>query len=413
VSDQDNKYESLPPYNPMLDLRYFNSPLNAQWDDSLNLICRAFHNAQVQMKLPVVWSIDNDKIVLKDLTTFYSLLVVGTSYSGKTNFLHQLLISLLFKKHPSQLKIILIDFKGLEFAKYRLLERHYLAKLPGLEESVLNNSQDGLHTLMALSKEIDNRVELFKDASVKTIIEYNDKFVNRKLHPSRGHQYLPYLLLVIDELADLMITSRREMLAALERLLTDGYRVGIISIICTNQFIGDNFPNILNSLTGQKAVFRMFDKEDYRKFLHTTRIDKSITEGEFIYKDENKILYGKSTLISSNEIDKFVDFIVTQTGYPQAFLLPNYLNEEETPVENFDFADRDSLFEDAARLIVQNQIGSTSLLQRRMKLGYNRTERLMDQLEAAGIVGPNQGSKVRDVLIKTESELEKHLNNLK
>lgn len=398
-------------YNSNFNLQDYNYPKLELIDDNtlkdVLYLSRELSNGQI---LPAIWSFKNEITLSEDLSTIGNLLVVGPPGIGKSNFLHQLIISLLFKKHPVQLKFVLVDFKKLEFGVYKLIENHFLAKLANEEESIVTETKKAVHTINALCIEMDNRYDLLKEAGCRNIKEYNGKFIERKLNPEKGHQFLPFIILIIDELADILIFEKNVVNASLEKLIRQGNKVGLITILSTSQVVGDTLQSNLGSLIEQRVVFRLFDREDYRRFYGTVNLDIPDDEGDFLYKNEGNFVLGKSIFINLDDIERVINFIGEQRGYPNAFLLPEYIDEGEKEGKYFDLVDKDSLFEDAARLIVASQVGSTSLLQRRMKLGYNRTGRLMDQLEAAGIVGHNQGSKAREVLVKTETDLQKILD---
>ncbi|HYC39009.1 MAG TPA: DNA translocase FtsK 4TM domain-containing protein [Chitinophagaceae bacterium] len=370
-----------------------------------------FQHNNYSLPIALGKKIDNDNFIV-DLTGMPHLLMAGATGQGKSVGVNAILVSLLYKKHPSQLKFVLIDPKKVELSLYRKIERHFLAKLPGEEEAIITDTRKVVHTLNALCIEMDNRYDLLKEAGARNIKEYNEKFVSRKLNPQKGHQYLPFIVLVIDEFADLIMTAGKEIEMPIARLAQLARAVGIHLIIATQR------PSV-NIITGTikanfpcRIAFKVTSKIDSRTILDTGGADQLIGKGDMLISHHGEITRVQCAFVDTPEVERVVDYIGDQRGYPQAFLLPEYVDEAELEGKDFDLADRDSLFEDAARLIVQNQIGSTSLLQRRMKLGYNRAGRLMDQLEAAGIVGPNQGSRARDVLIKTELELEQHLSHL-
>lgn len=355
--------------------------------------------------------IDNDNYIV-DLTSMPHLLMAGATGQGKSVGINAILVSLLYKKHPSQLKFVLIDPKKVELNIFRYIEKHFLAKLPGEEEAIITDTKKVVHTLNALCIEMDNRYDLLKEAGARNIKEYNEKFVKRRLNPQKGHQYLPFIVLVIDEFADLIMSAGKEIELPIARLAQLARAVGIHLIIATQR------PSV-NIITGTikanfpcRIAFKVTSKIDSRTILDTGGADQLIGKGDMLISYHGEITRLQCVFVDTPEVERVVEFIGEQRGYPQAFLLPEYVDEKELEGKDFDLGDRDSLFEDAARLIVQNQIGSTSLLQRRMKLGYNRAGRLMDQLESAGIVGPSQGSKARDVLIKSEIELQQHLNAL-
>ncbi len=355
--------------------------------------------------------IDNDNFIV-DLTSMPHLLMAGATGQGKSVGVNAILVSLLYKKHPSQLKLVLIDPKKVELSLYRLIEKHFLAKLPGEEESIITDTKKVVHTLNALCIEMDNRYDLLKEAGARNIKEYNEKFIKRKLNPQKGHQYLPFIVLVIDEFADMIMTAGKEIEMPIARLAQLARAVGIHLIIATQRPSVNIITGIIKANFPSRVAFKVSSRIDSRTILDTGGAEQLIGKGDMLISHNGEITRLQCPFVDTPEVEQIVEFIGKQRGYPQAFLLPEYVDEKELEGKDFDLSDRDSLFNDAARLIVQNQIGSTSLLQRRMKLGYNRAGRLMDQLEAAGIVGPNQGSKARDVLIKTEMDLQQHLDIL-
>jgi len=355
--------------------------------------------------------IDNENFIV-DLTSMPHLLMAGATGQGKSVGVNAILVSLLYKKHPSQLKLVLIDPKKVELSLYRVIENHFLAKLPGEDEAIITDTKKVVHTLNALCIEMDNRYDLLKEAGARNIKEYNEKFVKRKLSPLKGHQFLPFIVLVIDEFADLIMTAGKEIEMPIARLAQLARAVGIHLIIATQRPSVNIITGTIKANFPSRIAFKVSSKIDSRTILDTGGAEQLIGKGDMLISHHGEVTRLQCVFVDTPEVDKIVSFIEKQRGYPHAFLLPEYVDEKELEGKDFDMNERDSLFEDAARLIVQNQVGSTSLLQRRMKLGYNRAGRLMDQLESAGIVGPNQGSKARDVIIKTESELMQHLSNL-
>ena len=355
--------------------------------------------------------IDNENFIV-DLASMPHLLMAGATGQGKSVGVNAILVSLLYKKHPSQLKLVLIDPKKVELSIYRKIEKHFLAKLPGEDEAIITDTHKVINTLNALCIEMDNRYDLLKEAGSRNIKEYNEKFIKRKLNPQKGHQYLPFIVLVIDEFADLIMTAGKEIEMPIARLAQLARAVGIHLIIATQRPSVNIITGTIKANFPARIAFKVSSKIDSRTILDTGGAEQLIGKGDMLVSHHAEVTRLQCAFVDTPEVDEVVDFIGNQRGYPQAFLLPEYVDEKELEGRDFDLSDRDSLFEDAARLIVQNQVGSTSLLQRRMKLGYNRAGRLMDQLEAAGIVGPNQGSKARDVLIKTEMELQQHLDLL-
>lgn len=355
--------------------------------------------------------IDNENFIV-DLATMPHLLMAGATGQGKSVGVNAILVSLLYKKHPSQLKFVLVDPKKVELSLYRTIEKHFLAKLPGEEEAIITDTKKVVHTLNALCIEMDNRYDLLKEASCRNIREYNEKFVARKLNPEKGHQYLPFIVLVIDEFADLIMTAGKEIEMPIARLAQLARAVGIHLIIATQRPSVNIITGTIKANFPARIAFKVSSKIDSRTILDTGGAEQLIGRGDMLISYNGEITRLQCVFVDTPEVERVVASIGKQRGYPQAFLLPEYIDEKEMEGRDFDMLSRDPLFEDAARLIVQSQVGSTSLLQRRMKLGYNRAGRLMDQLEAAGIVGPSQGSKVRDVLYKTEMDLDQYLQSM-
>lgn len=368
-----------------------------------------FQNNKYSLPIAIGKKIDNENFIV-DLTSMPHLLMAGATGQGKSVGLNAILVSLLYKKHPSHLKFVLIDPKKVELSVYRHIEKHFLAKLPGEEDAIITDTKKVVHTLNALCIEMDNRYDLLKEAGARNIKEYNEKFIKRRLNPQKGHQYLPFIVLVIDEFADLIMTAGKEIEMPIARLAQLARAVGIHLIIATQRPSVNIITGTIKANFPSRIAFKVSSKIDSRTILDAGGAEQLIGKGDMLISHNGELTRLQCAFVDTPEVEQVVEFIGNQRGYPQAFLLPEYIDEKELEGKGFDLSDRDSLFEDAARLIVQNQIGSTSLLQRRMKLGYNRAGRLMDQLEAAGIVGPNQGSKARDVLIKTEMELQQHLD---
>ena len=370
-----------------------------------------FQHNNYSLPIALGKKIDNDNFIV-DLTSMPHLLMAGATGQGKSVGVNAILVSLLYKKHPSQLKFVLIDPKKVELSLYRVIENHFLAKLPGEEEAIITDTKKVVHTLNALCIEMDNRYDLLKEAGARNIKEYNEKFVKRRLSPLKGHQFLPFIVLVIDEFADLIMTAGKEIEMPIARLAQLARAVGIHLIIATQRPSVNIITGTIKANFPSRIAFKVSSKIDSRTILDTGGAEQLIGKGDMLISHHGEVTRLQCAYVDTPEVDKIVSHIEKQRGYPQAFLLPEYVDEKELESRDFDVNDKDPLFEDAARLIVQNQVGSTSLLQRRMKLGYNRAGRLMDQLEAAGVVGPNQGSKARDVLIKTDSDLNQHLSNL-
>ncbi len=349
--------------------------------------------------------IDNENFIV-DLANMPHLLMAGATGQGKSVGLNAILVSLLYKKHPSQLKFVLVDPKKVELSIYKTIERHFLAKLPGEEEAIITDTKKVVHTLNALCIEMDNRYDLLKEAGCRNIREYNEKFAARKLNPENGHQFLPFIVLVVDEFADLIMTAGKEVEMPIARLAQLARAVGIHLIIATQRPSVNIITGTIKANFPARIAFKVSSKIDSRTILDTGGAEQLIGKGDMLISYNGELVRLQCAFVDTPEVDKVNEFIGSQRGYAQAFLLPEYVDEKEMAKGDFDVNDKDPLFEDAAKLIVASQSGSTSLLQRKMKLGYNRAGRLMDQLESAGVVGPNQGSKVRDVLIKTDADLQ-------
>jgi S-DNA-T family DNA segregation ATPase FtsK/SpoIIIE len=368
-----------------------------------------FQNNHFSLPIAIGKKIDNENFIV-DLTTMPHLLMAGATGQGKSVGLNAILVSLLYKKHPSQLKLVLIDPKKVELSIYKSIEKHFLAKLPGEDEAIITDTKKVIHTLNALCIEMDNRYDLLKEAGTRNIKEYNQKFVSRKLNPEKGHQFLPFIVLVIDEFADLIMTAGKEVEMPIARLAQLARAVGIHLIIATQRPSVNIITGTIKANFPARIAFKVSSKIDSRTILDIGGAEQLIGKGDMLISYNGELTRLQCAFVDTPEVDEITDFIGDQQGYEKVFELPEYVDEKEFENKVFDAADRDSLFDDAAKIIVQTQSGSTSLLQRRMKLGYNRAGRLMDQLEAAGIVGPSQGSKVRDVLVKTEAELQQYIN---
>ena len=375
------------------------------------LASEKFTNSTFSLPIAIGKKIDNENFIV-DLATMPHLLMAGATGQGKSVGLNAILVSLLYKKHPSQLKFVLVDPKKVELSIYKVIEKHFLAKLPGEEESIITDTKKVVHTLNALCIEMDNRYDLLKEAGCRNIKEYNEKFLNRKLNPQKGHQYLPFIVLVVDEFADLIMTAGKEVEMPIARLAQLARAIGIHLIIATQRPSVNIITGTIKANFPARIAFKVSSKIDSRTILDAGGAEQLIGKGDMLISYNGDITRLQCAFVDTPEVDKITDFIGNQRGYPDAFLLPEYVDEKEEGNKSFDSADRDPLFNDAAKLIVQNQIGSTSLIQRRMKLGYNRAGRLMDQLESAGIVGANAGSKAREVLFKSETELQEYLDSM-
>jgi S-DNA-T family DNA segregation ATPase FtsK/SpoIIIE len=370
-----------------------------------------FQNNNFALPIAIGKKIDNENFIV-DLASMPHLLMAGATGQGKSVGINALLVSLLYKKHPSQLKFVLVDPKKVELSIYREIEKHFLAKLPGEEEPIITDTKKVVYTLNALCIEMDNRYDLLKEAGCRNIKEYNEKFVKRKLNPQKGHQYLPFIVLVVDEFADLIMTAGKEVEMPIARLAQLARAVGIHLIIATQRPSVNIITGTIKANFPARIAFKVSSKIDSRTILDAGGAEQLIGKGDMLVSYNGEITRLQCAFVDTPEVDRVVAFIGEQRGYPQAFMLPEYVDEKEMEGKDFDLTDRDPLFEDAARLIVQNQMGSTSLIQRRMKLGYNRAGRLMDQLEQAGIVGKNLGSKARDVLVHSETELQEILDTM-
>lgn len=370
-----------------------------------------FQHSQMDLPIAIGKKIDNENFIA-DLAKMPHLLMAGATGQGKSVGINTLLVSLLYKKHPSQLKFVLVDPKKVELSLYKLIEKHFLAKLPGEEDAIITDTKKVVHTLNALCIEMDLRYDLLKEAGTRNIREYNAKFTQRRLNPQKGHRYLPFIVLVIDEFADLIMTAGKEVEMPIARLAQLARAVGIHLIIATQRPSVNIITGTIKANFPARIAFKVSSKIDSRTILDTGGAEQLIGQGDMLISFNGEVVRLQCAFVDTPEVESVAEFIGEQRGYPDAFLLPEYIDEKDMEGKDFSLADRDPLFEEAARVIVQNQQGSTSLLQRRMKLGYNRAGRLMDQLEAAGIVGPNMGSKARDVIVKSESDLEEILNSM-
>lgn len=370
-----------------------------------------FQNTDYDLPIVLGRTISNE-VYMADLTRMPHLLIAGATGQGKSVGVNVILTSLIYKKHPSQLKFILVDPKKVELTLYNKLERHFLAELPGSEEPIITDTKQVVYTMNALCIEMDTRYNLLKEAQTRNLKEYNDKFVSRKLNPQKGHRYLPYIVVVVDELADLMMTAGKEIETPIARLAQLARAIGIHLVLATQRpdvkvitgTIKVNFP--------ARISYKVVSKMDSRIILDTGGADQLVGMGDMLLSINSDVLRLQSPFIDTKEVERICDYVGSQRGYPSAYLLPEYVGDESGEVGDVDLTDRDTLFEDAARLIVLHQQGSTSLIQRKLKLGYNRAGRLIDQLEAAGIVGPFEGSKAREVLVSDEYALEQKLRDL-
>ncbi len=367
-----------------------------------------------EMELPIVLgkTISNETFVT-DLAKMPHMLMAGATGQGKSVGLNAVLTSLLYKKHPTEVKFVLVDPKKVELTLFNKIERHYLAKLPNEEEAIITDTKKVINTLNSLCIEMDDRYEILKTAMCRNIVEYNKKFVSRKLNPEEGHRYLPYIVLVIDEFADLIMTAGKEVETPIARLAQLARAIGIHLIIATQRPSVNVITGIIKANFPCRIAFRVTSKIDSRTILDAGGADQLIGKGDMLIAQGSELTRLQCAFVDTPEVEKITDFIGNQRAYPEAHLLPEYVGEEGGEPGEVDLDDRDSLFEDAARILVQHQQGSASLLQRKLKLGYNRAGRIIDQLETAGIIGPFEGSKARKVLIPDEMALDEHLRQEK
>ncbi len=374
------------------------------------LASEKFQNTKMDLPIALGKTISNE-IFIADLAKMPHLLMAGATGQGKSVGLNAVLVSLLYKKHPSQIKFVLVDPKKVELTLFNKIERHYLAKLPDSADAIITDTKKVVHTLNSLCIEMDQRYDLLKDAEVRNLREYNAKFISRKLNPNNGHKFLPYIVLVVDEFADLIMTAGKEVETPIARLAQLARAIGIHLIIATQRpsvyiitgTIKANFP--------ARIAFRVTSKIDSRTILDSGGADQLIGRGDMLLSTGNDLIRLQCAFVDTPEVDKICDFIGSQRSYPTAFMLPEYVDEngEGSGSKDDDPSQRDAFFKQAAEIVVQTQQGSASLLQRRLKLGYNRAGRIVDQLESAGIIGPFEGSKAREVLIKDMLSLDQFL----
>ena len=369
-----------------------------------------FQTAEMELPIALGKTISNETFVV-DLAKMPHLLMAGATGQGKSVGLNAVLTSLLYKKHPAEVKFVLVDPKKVELTLFNKIERHYLAKLPDSGDAIITDNTKVINTLNSLCIEMDNRYSLLKDAMVRNIKEYNEKFRHRKLNPELGHRFLPYIVLVVDEFADLIMTAGKEVEIPIARLAQLARAIGIHLIIATQRPSVNVITGMIKANFPARIAFRVTSKIDSRTILDSGGADQLIGRGDLLYTQGNEIVRVQCAFVDTPEVDKICDFIGAQKAYPEAYLLPEYVGEDSGIKLDIDISERDSLFREAAEVIVTAQQGSASLIQRKLKLGYNRAGRLIDQLEAAGIVGPFEGSKARSVLISDLVALEHFLNN--
>ena len=372
---------------------------------------KKFQEAPFELPIGLGKTISNETYVI-DLTKLPHLLIAGATGQGKSVGLNAVLTSLLYKKHPAQLKFVLVDPKKVELTLYTKIEKHFLAMLPDGEESIITDTQKVINTLNSLTIEMDNRYDLLKKAHTRNIKEYNGRFIDRKLNPENGHRYLPYIVLIIDEFADLIMTAGKEIEMPLARLAQLARAIGIHLVIATQRPTTNIITGLIKANFPARIAFRVMSSIDSRTILDSPGANQLIGRGDMLISAGSEPVRLQCAFIDTPEIDNITEFISNQQSYPTAFHLPEYIDESADKIGEVDLQKRDSLFEEAARLIVATQQGSTSLIQRKFSIGYNRAGRIIDQLEAAGVVGSFEGSKARKVLIPDEYSLEQLLNRL-
>jgi S-DNA-T family DNA segregation ATPase FtsK/SpoIIIE len=369
-----------------------------------------FQEAEMELPIALGKTISNETFVV-DLAKMPHLLMAGATGQGKSVGLNAVLTSLLYKKHPAEVKFVLVDPKKVELTLFNKIERHYLAKLPDSEDAIITDNSKVINTLNSLCIEMDNRYSLLKDAMVRNIKEYNEKFKARKLNPEHGHQFLPYIVLVVDEFADLIMTAGKEVETPIARLAQLARAIGIHLIIATQRPSVNVITGMIKANFPARIAFRVTSKIDSRTILDTGGADQLIGRGDMLFSNGNDLVRIQCAFVDTPEVERIVDYIGSQKAYSTAYLLPEYVGEESSMKLDIDISERDAMFREAAEIIVTAQQGSASLLQRKLKLGYNRAGRLIDQLEAAGIVGPFEGSKARSVNIPDLVALDQFLNN--
>lgn len=369
-----------------------------------------FQHTKMELPFGMGKTIQNEPYVA-DLTRMPHILMAGATGQGKSVGLNAIIASILYTKHPAQVKFVMIDPKKVELTLFSKIERHFLAKLPDSEEAIITDTRKVVRTLNSLNIEMDNRYDLLKDAQVRNIKEYNTKFVARQLNPLNGHRFLPYIVVVIDEFADLIMTAGKEIEAPLTRIAQLARAIGIHLVIATQRPSVNIITGTIKANFPARIAFRVISKIDSRTILDTGGADQLVGRGDMLLSTGSDLIRLQCAFVDTPEIERITEYIGSQRAYPDAYYLPEYADEQDHKEQDFDPLERDELFEDAARLIVDTQQGSTSLLQRKLKLGYNRAGRIIDQLEAAGIVGPNEGSKARDVKIANAFALEQFLKD--
>ena len=374
---------------------------------------KKFQESTYELPIALGKTISNETFMV-DLAKMPHILVAGATGQGKSVGLNAIITSLLYKKHPSQLKFVLVDPKKVELNLYSSLEKHFLAKMPDEEDAIITDIQKVKNTLNSVNIEMDSRYDLLKKAHVRNIIEYNTKFIGRRLNPDKGHHYLPYIVVVVDEFADLIMTAGKEVELPIARIAQLARAVGIHMIIATQRPSINIITGVIKANFPTRIAFKVASMIDSRTILDTPGANQLIGKGDMLVSTGSTMTRVQCAFVDTPEVERICEFVAEQRGYPTAFLLPDYVGgDNDGGSADVDLKNRDEMFDDAARLIVSNQVGSTSMIQRKFSIGYNRAGRLMDQLEAAGIVGPSEGSKARQVLIQDEYSLEQLLNGFK
>ncbi|MGM0667878.1 MAG: DNA translocase FtsK, partial [Bacteroidota bacterium] len=372
---------------------------------------KAFQDSKFELAIALGRTITNELLML-DLQTMPHLLVAGATGQGKSVGLNVIITSLLYRKHPAEVKFIMVDPKMVELTLYNKIEKHYLAKLPDTDDPIITETQKVVYTLNSLCIEMDTRYRLLRKAKVKSIREYNEVFTKRRLNPEHGHKYMPYLILVIDEFADLIMTAGKEIEGPIQRLSQLARAVGIHLIVATQRPSTNIITGTIKTNFPARLAFRVSSSIDSRTILDSVGAEKLVGRGDMLIYNGTELIRAQCAFIDTPELNRLTEYIAAQQGYTDAYILPEYISETDENYQEVDLRKRDSLFDEAARLVVQTQQGSTSLIQRKMSLGYNRAGRIVDQLEAAGILGPYEGSKARDVLITDMASLEHILKGL-
>jgi len=373
---------------------------------------KKFQESNYELPIALGKTISNETFMV-DLAKMPHILVAGATGQGKSVGLNAIITSLLYKKHPSQLKFVLVDPKKVELNLYASLEKHFLAKMPDEEDAIITDIQKVKNTLNSVNIEMDSRYDLLKKAHVRNIIEYNTKFIGRRLNPEKGHRYLPYIVVIVDEFADLIMTAGKEVELPIARIAQLARAVGIHMIIATQRPSINIITGVIKANFPTRIAFKVASMIDSRTILDTPGANQLIGKGDMLVSTGSTMTRVQCAFVDTPEVERICEFIAEQRGYPTALLLPDYVGENDGGGGGADLTNRDEMFDDAARLIVGNQMGSTSMIQRKFSIGYNRAGRIMDQLEAAGIVGPSEGSKARQVLLQDEYSLEQLLNGLK